>query len=589
MTSSGRKTAERRIKATSVSRGIGIGQVVFFAQTDQRVSHVGIDEDKIVAEIGRLRAAVQSARSKIDQLAKAQNSTASVFGAHLLIVDESPFIAEIENVIRERRVNAEWAVRLISEHRRKRQKTVPDDRFREKSVDIADVAEHIINELTGFSNSHWVAPPESVVVARELRPSNIVLIARSFPAAIVTERGGWTSHASILARELKVPMVAGAQNLESTVAEHDNVIVDAVGGEVIIDPDIDTIEKYRTITMERATGEDYTASIRNSCITRDGTEIIIRANAESAIAYETARHAGAAGIGLFRSELLIKTAGQIPGEDEQCAAYTDIAEAVGEGGVRIRTFDIGVAQFSSGKVRTENNPSLGLKSIRLSLTEHEYFRAQLRALLRAAAGLEIDIILPMVTGLDEILRTREIIDFEREKLVAAGTPIGEPRLGAMIEVPSALLTAREIAENVDFLCLGTNDLVQYLLAVDRDNEAVSSWYQTLHPAVFRAITQVISAGTEANKPVVVCGEMAGSPFYVPLLIGAGARELSMNVNSIQNVRRLIAGITVDDAAGLFQHVMKCKTSNETEAELHAFYLESWSDLFPPDILSAKHR
>lgn len=589
MTPSGLKTSERRIKATSVSRGIGIGQVVFFAPISRRIIHTAIDETRIPTEIERLAEAVRSAKLKINQLAKEQNSTSSVFGAHLLIVDESTFVGDIESVIRTRRVSAEWAVRLISEHRRKRQNTVPDESFREKASDIADVAEHLINELTGSSDSDWAAPPEAVVVSRELRPSNIILIAKSFPAAIITERGGWTSHASILARELKIPMVTGLSDIQSNLAEHDNAIVDAVSGEIIVDPDIDTIEEFRTINIERDVVENYVAAPQSSCITRDGAEITIRANAETAAAYDTARLAGALGIGLFRSESLIKSAGQIPSEDEQFEAYVDIADAVGEDGVRIRTFDIGIGQFSVDDESFENNPSLGLRAIRLSLTKLVHFRMQIRALLRASADHDIDIILPMVTGLDEILRTRELIDMEREKLIESGFAVGEPRLGAMIEVPSAVLTSLELGENVDFLCLGTNDLVQYLLAVDRDNEAVADWYQTLHPAVFRAVKQVVAAGKETDKPIIVCGEMAGSPFYVPLLLGAGARELSMNVNSIQNVRRLIDGITIDDCERLLEQAMECKTADEAESELHDFYVENWSDLFPPDILSAKHR
>lgn len=589
MTTSGQKTSERRLKTTPVSRGIGVGQVFYFAPATRRVIHADIDEEDIPAEISRLAEAVRSAKLKINKLAKQQNSTSSVFGAHLLIVDESSFIADIEAVIRNRRVNAEWAVRLISEHRRKRQTTVAEESFREKASDIADVAEHLINELTGSSESEWAAPPDAVIAARELRPSNIVLIAKSLPAAIITERGGWTSHASILARELKIPMVTGLHEIESQLANRDNVIVDGVNGEVIVDPDLDTIEIFRTINIERDVAEDYVAAPQHSCVTRDGTEIVIRANAESKAFYETARHAGAVGIGLFRSESLIKAPGQIPSEDEQFESYLTIAEAVGDDGVRIRTFDIGVEQFSAGGGLPESNPSLGLRSIRLSLTEPAYFRSQIRALLRASAQHEIDIILPMVTGLDEILRTREFIDAEREKLIEAGVSVGAPRLGAMIEVPSAVLTSQEIAENVDFLCLGTNDLVQYLLAVDRDNEAVAALYQTLHPAVFRAVKQVISAGDNTGKPVIVCGEMAGSPFYVPLLIGAGARELSVNINSIQSIRRLIAGITIVECSNLFEHVMHSNTADEAENEIRSFYLENWSDLFPQDLLSAKHR
>ncbi len=590
MTTSRSKTSERRIKAAPVSRGVGIGQIVFLTPNSTRVQRGDIDDSQIETEIARFHLAIDAAKLKINRLAREQNSTGAVFGAHLLIVDESSFITEIENAIRMRRVTAEWAVRLIAEHKRKRQSSVEGESFREKAADIADVADRIISELSGASPGEWAAPPESIVVARELRPSNVVLIAKSFPAAIITERGGWTSHASIIARDLKIPMISGVHDIESAFAEHDNAIVDALGGEIIVDPDIDTIEKFRTIAIERAAPEDRSTASRNSCITRDGTEIAIRANAESHTAYRTARATGARGIGLFRSESLIQTPGQIPTEDEQLEAYSAIADAVGEDGVKIRTFDIGVAQFSAAEVTAENNPSLGLKSIRLSLSNEEYFRTQIRTLLRASAeSAQIEILLPMITGLDEIWRTRSLIESECDALSEKGIPFGQPRLGVMIEVPSAVMTAPEIAQNVDFLCLGTNDLVQYLLAVDRDNESVADLYQTLHPAVFRAIKFVISAADEAGKSLIVCGEMAGSAFYVPLLIGAGARELSMNVSSIQNVRKLISGITIEDAERLLEHVMHCKTGDTAEATLREYYVENWADLFPPDLLNAKHR
>lgn len=589
MNTSGPKTSERRIRATSVSRGIGIGQVVIFTQGPHRVYREDIPHEAVAAEVERLAAAAKSTKSKINELAKAKNSTGSVFGAHLLIVDDSPFIGEIEHAIRERRVNAEWAVRLIAEHRRKRQTSVADEAFREKAIDIVDVAEHLIDELCGSPESDWSAPPESIVVAAELLPSHIVTIAKSQPGAIITERGGWTSHSAIIAREAKIPMVTGVHLAEAMLAEHDNAIVDAFRGEVIIDPEIDTIEKFTTLAMELATATESTSLRGNPCITRDGTEIAIRANAETAAAYAIARAAGAVGIGLFRSEALIKTPGQIPTEDEQVEAYLDISDIVGDEPLRIRTFDLGLSQFSGEGVSEGGNPSLGLRAIRLSLAKPEYFRVQLRALLRASAGREIDIILPMITGLEEIIGARDLLDEERENLLDAGLDAGDPRLGAMIEVPSAVFTAREIAENVDFLCLGTNDLVQYLLAVDRDNEAAADWYQTLHPAVFRAIKQVIDAANAAGISAVICGEMAGSPFYVAMLIGGGARELSMNVNSVQNVRRLIAGITIDEAVSLFDRVVHCKTAKMAEAELRQFYIENWYELFPPDLLAAKHR
>ncbi len=323
--------------------------------------------------------------------------------------------------------------------------------------------------------------------------------------------------------------------------------------------------------------------------TKDGVEIVIRVNTDAPEIYRQARDQGASGVGLYRSEAIFDRMGSFPSEDEQFAAYTQIAAATGEAGVRIRTFDVGVGQLSGDAKVIERNPSLGLRSIRLSLTDQGYFRTQIRAILRASYGNSIDIVLPMISGVDEIFRLRSIIDEEKYELRAVGLPIGEPLLGAMIEVPSAVLTVNEIAQNVDLLCLGTNDLVQYLLAVDRDNESVADWYQTLHPAVIRSIREVVDAANNANIPLNICGEVAGSPFYTPLLIGLGARELSMNVNSIPNIRNLISGITCGEAAQLVDSISSCSTAAEIEDKLRAHYLENWSELFPSRLLYAKNR
>ncbi|HEX3102796.1 MAG TPA: putative PEP-binding protein, partial [Pyrinomonadaceae bacterium] len=320
----------------------------------------------------------------------------------------------------------------------------------------------------------------------------------------------------------------------------------------------------------------------------DGHEITIRVNADLPPAYEIGARSGAKGIGLYRSEVILNQFREFPSEAEQAAVYRHIAETAGEAGVRIRTFDVSVEQLASRTVSKERNPSLGLRSIRLSLTDSTHFRTQIRAILRASHQQNVDIILPMISGVFEILRLREIIEEERANLQNEGVAIGSPLIGAMIEIPSAVMTANEIARHVDFLCLGTNDLVQYLLAVDRDNETVADWYQTLHPAVIRAIREVIAAGNNAGIPVAICGEIAGSPFYVPLLIGLGARELSMNVNSIPQIRHLIAGISAQDAASLVQSMEKFETAAEMEDALRNHYLRSWSHLFPKGLLSSKY-
>jgi phosphotransferase system enzyme I (PtsI) len=266
-----------------------------------------------------------------------------------------------------------------------------------------------------------------------------------------------------------------------------------------------------------------------------------------------------------------------------------MAGAAGESGVNIRTFDISVDQLTGVRSLPERNPSLGLRSIRLGLADPFHFRIQIRAILRAAVDQFVDILLPMVSNVEEIWQAKEIIDEEKERLRAAGIPFGDPQIGAMIEVPSAVMTAQTIARNVDFLCLGTNDLVQYLLAVDRDNEAIGNLYQSLHPSVIRAISEVIAAADRSQIPIMICGEMAGSAFYVPLLIGLGAREISMNVNSVAPIRRLISGITVSACKGLVESLVDRETADQNETLLRSFYLENWAELFPYGLLDSKHR
>ena len=585
---------ERQIQAHAVSRGIGIGRVVFFHDEKRRFFRIDLRGPDLEAEVKRLHSAVNVAVSQLNQLSR-ENSLGSnqpvsgIFGVHLLIVEESSLIEKIEQVIRDQQVNTEWALKIVSDQYREKQITVHDPHLREKYLDIEDVAERIRKALGGWQSPAQLAYSGAVVVAREMRPSSILELTKSNPTAIITERGGWTSHASILAREFKLPMVSGIKDLATTFSDGDSVIVDGVNGLVILNPLAGSVERFRSFNTSLIYPADRGSIARNPCVTLDSTPIVIRANVDVPEAYRIANAMGADGIGLFRSESLLSRTGIISSEDEQFAAYRQIAEAAGAAGVKVRTFDIGIDQLNGNGTSPERNPSLGMRSIRLSLSEPTHFRTQIRAILRASAGQNIDIVLPMISGVAEIDKSRAIINEERSKLESVGMMIGEPKLGAMIEVPSAVMTAREIAGKVDFLCLGTNDLVQYLLAVDRDNDAVADLYQSLHPAVLRSIGEVILAARTANIPVVVCGEMAGSPFYVPLLIALGARELSMNVYSVEQVHRLISGITVKACSDLFESLSPFETADDIEASLRSFYLENWSGLFPAGLLDSKHR
>lgn len=582
--------AEERLDAIAVSRGVAIGPVIFLRDINAQIGPANIDPSAVAAEVERFRGAVKRAKVGLHSIAKTASAESSgtvtdVLGVHLLIL-ESSFIDNIELKITEQRISARSATRLVAALYGERQETVADERMREKRVEISDVATRLLVEL-GEPDSAETDITGSVIVAREIGPSTVIELAKHQPGAIVTERGGWTSHASILAREFGIPMVSGVRIDASGVAQGESIVVDGDQGEVVIHPSAESVSRAVRVAGERRASHDISNSAMPA-MTVDGTEIHIRANFEMSDVIGFQKPIAAQGIGLSRSESLIHKGGKLPDEDEQTLAYKRIAElAMGEI-VNIRTFDIGPAALAADKPTPEPNPSLGLRSIRLSLVNSDMFRTQIRAILRANTSKNIGVVLPMISGVSEVRLAREMIAEEQRSLAAKGVVTYLPRLGAMIEVPSAVFTAVEISRSVDFLCLGTNDLVQYLLAVDRDNDLVADWYQTLHPAVMRAIRFVAKACDESEIPLIACGEMSGSPFYVPLLIGLGIRELSMSMNSIAQIEKLIAGITVAETNQLAESTAKCETPDAVEKLLRDHYTSNWSGLFPAGFLSSKH-
>jgi len=586
--------SEKRVPALAVSHGIAVGPAVFWRGEKPRPLRLVLDDGQIASEVLRLRDAAAETVTQIRELATSNGAevnqpVSTILDVHLTIVEESSFLDKVETVIRSEKVNAEWALEHISSEYIQRQSGVADRSLREKSLDIADVAERMLKILAGSRPHRRSIYEGAVIIASDLRPSTVVELAKNNPAALVTDRAGWTSHTSILARELRLPMVSGLRHLERIFSPGESVIVDAVEGEVIIDPTPETMKQYVRAAAQGTSSTGNLGHPQPELTTTDGAIITIRANADSLRVYGQARDLGARGIGLYRSESLIREPGLQPTEDDQLSTYIRLAEAVKGDGVKIRTFDIENGDEPGAITEGERNPALGLRSIRLSLLNEERFRTQLRAILRASFERKVDIVLPMISGVAEVRRSKEIVAEELANLKRSGIDAGEPKIGAMIEVPSSILTIGEIARTVDFLCLGTNDLVQYLLAVDRDNDSVADWYQTLHPAVIQAISHVLTTAIVEGKPVTVCGEMAGSPFYVPLLIGLGARELSMNINSIQRVSRLVSGIGLSECIWLADTVKDHQTASETEEFLREHYRRNWVELFPPGLLEARHR
>lgn len=583
----GGKKVEVRLRARAVSRGIGIGKVICLHGTNQQFYRIDLSDGDIQPELKRLKKAIDSAQRQLDKLAASNfsDSGPAIFDAQRIILADPTLQAKIENEITGRRINSEWAIKTVADHFIAQYKSIPDEHLRDKYIDIEDVSERILTALAGRPKTYLSFGKNAVIVATELKPSSLVELTKCLPNAVITENGGWTSHTFIIAREFDVPAVTGLRNIFRRLQTGDHVIVDGYTGQIILNPDKQTIAHYKSASRNiKLTEVVENPAVIGNPKTLDGKEISVLANCDVPSVFQKAKRHGANGIGLYRSEFLFNQLKALPTENEQVKAYREIAATAGDGGVKIRTFDLNIAQLIDHNDNREKNPALGLRALRLSFASKPQLKTQIRSLLRASYRNKIDIVLPMISGVSEIRAFRTIMETEKSALLKKGKDVGDPGIGAMIELPSAVLMVREIAEETDFLCLGTNDLVQFLLGVDRDNEAVSDWFRTLHPAVIRAIRSVISVGVEAGKPVIICGEMAGSSYYAPILIGLGATRLSMNVNSIAKVRNIISGIASEETRDLIKIIEQCRTVEHIEECVHEYVLKHWSHLFPADFL-----
>ncbi len=579
------KNGEVIVSGRAVSRGVGIGKALGLYGRKRQFYRIKIEKSKIESELRRFRAAIRLAKRQLNKIRKQNNikngkTHSNIFETHLLFLEDNSLLTKIENIIREQKVNSEWAVKVVTDGYISNYKAIPDEHLRERYIDIEDVAERILTALGGGGKANIRLEKNTIIVAREVKPSTLIELLESKPKAIITENGGWTSHTFILARELNLPAVTGMKGILRRVNSGDNIIVDGFNGQIVLHPSKETLNKFkhRANRINAKNTEIYKLS-KEILKTLDGQIINIRANVDLSKDYAKAENCGARGIGLYRSEFLFNQNKGYPSEKIQIESYKKIAEIVGDAGVKIRTFDLSLEQTAGDLQEKEKNPALGLRAIRLSLTDQSQFRVQIRALLQASSGRKIDILLPMISDVSEILTAKKIIEEEKQKLAKRKFKFGNPKIGAMVEVPSAILAAEEIISEVDFVNLGTNDLVQYLLAVDRDNEAVSDWFRTLHPAVLKSIKIVLQAGEKFEKPVIICGEMAGSPVYAAILIGLGAKELSMNLNSILRVRNVIANIAYEEAREVLKELEAFRTAEEVEENVSRIFVKKWSHLF----------
>ena len=576
-----------RCQGLGVSDGIVIGRVLRLQEGTREVYRAQIAEADVERERRRFRAAVRLSRRQLEAIKdRAEKELgrghAYIFDAHLLFLEDAKLTRDVEEYIVKERSNAEWAAKVVGDRLLSIYTQINDEYLRERGSDIEDVIQRLLANLTGEGPKYPNLSEDAVIVARDLLPSTIAELDLNHVRAIATDTGGWTSHMAIIARGLGLTAVVGLRDFYRRTRTGDQIIVDARRGEVVLHPAPATIHEYQFRTTDGAPEAVATADgvVESGPVTtRDGVSIALRANVELPTEFQAVREFGASGVGLFRSEFLLSRPGLMHSEEQQYQAYKALAEAAGTDGAVVRLFDVGGEVGSDIKER-ERNPALGLRAVRFNLRNQQVMRTQVRAILRAAANGTLSLVIPMIADVADVRLAQKVIAEELDGLTAAGTPSVKVPIGAMIEVPAAVLTAEKIANEVDFFELGTNDLVQYTLAVDRGNDKVSDWFRTLHPAVLYGIKRTLEAAAAAQIPVIVCGEMASTPTYAVLLIGLGAVDLSMTPAMIPRVRSTLSQIDSNEAREVASKCLDAATADEVEEIVRNEFRARWPELFP---------
>ncbi len=568
------------VTGLGVSPGIAIGMAVVQETRPIEVVQIAVPDEDIESEINRFEDAVRQALERMEgnkarAVEQMGEEYAALFDAHKLIAMDPSFQDPIEELIRNEKVNAEWAVDQIVSELVSRFEDLGDLYLSERKLDVLDVAGQILQVLQGQSIRRLDDVEQPVIlIADELPPSLAVQLPLEKVLGFVLERGGPTSHTTIIARSFGIPAIVGVHGACAAAQGVDTVALDAFEGKIVFDPDPAEISEYRSRRREYQEQLAQLSHVRNlPTVTRDGRTLSLLANIDLPVEVDLAMQWNINGIGLYRSEFLyMKLSPRLPSEEDHLEFYRDLAARVAPRPVTIRTFDLGGKKLAREVIGSpEANPVLGLRGIRLCLAKPEFFRTQLRALLRLAGEYPpgtIRIMVPLVSGIEEMRITRLILEKTARELREEGVKIGEGvPLGAMVEVPSAAILARELAKEVDFVSIGTNDLIQYSLAVDRANELVSDLYRPSHPAILRLVREVVQAGEAEGIDVSMCGETAADPLMVPILVGLGLRKFSMNPQAIPVVRNLIRHLSYRESEQVAKRALAMATAREVEEYL----------------------
>ncbi len=573
------------LRGVAASDGIAIGPAFVMEDEDVAVPRWEIPKERIKSEVARFRYAL--GRTK-DEMNTIHNKALKVFGkshaklmdAYLLILNDPFLNKDVIKLIETQHVNAEYALTQIIDRTIKVMENFEDEYFRDRKYDILDVGHKVLRHLMGHEKKTLQSISEpSIVIAHNLTPTDTMNLKEHAAIGFATNIGGKTSHAALLAQSMTIPAVVGMRDVTSRIRTGDLIIVDGHEGLVIVKPDQATLTRYKVEQSRRFDEERRLEKLRDlPAQTTDGHRVTLAANIETSEDVKVALSHGAEGIGLFRTEFLFLNRRHAPTEEEQYQSYRQAVRASIPYPVIVRTLDLGGDKMSSlgmGGVSPEDNPFLGLRGIRLCLKFPEVFKTQLRAILRASVDGKIKIMYPMVSGLDELRAANAILQEVKSELRQAQIPFDEAlEVGMMVEVPSAALVVDILAREVDFFSIGTNDLIQYSLAVDRVNENVANLYQPLHLAVLRLIDQTVKAGHNiGNKWVGVCGEMASEPELVPILIGLDIDELSVSPSAVPKVKEVIRSTSYADCVQLTKDVMNASSVESSQRILRLFAMQ----------------
>jgi len=577
-----RGKTETVIRGIAASRGIAYGQVFLYLQSELEVPRYQVDPSKRVQEIARFEQALVTTRQQIAAIQQQVRKNLSedealIFDAHQMVLEDQALIGETIRDFETTGLNIETCFNAVAQRYIQAFAEIDDEYLRERAADIKDVARRVLHVLLGQSAMNLSELVEKrIIVAHDISPSEAAGIDRSAALGIVTDSGSRTSHAVIVARSMKIPAVVAVRDLTKSAKDGDWIIIDGYEGVAILHPTQATLFRYGKIQKERSTFESrLLAANELPAETLDGVRVTLRANIEKADEVALVRQYRGEGVGLYRTEYLYLSSHHLPNEEHQYANYRAIVEGLAPAPVTIRTLDIGGDKPLPGNpelIGPEANPFLGFRAIRMCLENPELFKEQLRAVLRASAHGKVEIMYPMIGCAEELEKANALLAEAKAELKARGQAFDEKvRVGTMIEIPSAALAADTLAPHCQFFSIGTNDLIQYLLAIDRGNNRIAHLYDPTHPAVLRVLKQVIDAAHHHQLKVSVCGEMAGDPVYAPLLVGLGVDELSMTPPLLPAVKYLVRAMKFSEAQKLAADCLAQTDSKKTAAIVDAFY------------------